>query len=138
MSRRAPAWLPGIVFSLAVVGSLVPAAAKAATPAPGNAERPSVRVPYGDLDLRTPQGVATLYGRVRQAAMDVCDARQPLIGTRLISATAAACVRRSMESIVRQLAVPGLAALHAEQQALLDALAAKPACDVVQRTRIII
>jgi UrcA family protein len=126
------------VFSLVVAGWFVPAAAAAAPPTAAGSDPPSIRVPYRDLDLHTPQGVATLYGRVRQAALEVCDARQPLVGTRLISAAAAACVRRSMASIVQQLAVPGLAALHAEQQALLDALVAKPACDVSQRSRIII
>ena len=32
----------------------------------------SVRVPYGDLDMRTPAGVATLNQRVREAANYVC------------------------------------------------------------------
>ena len=33
----------------------------------------SVRVPYGDLDLKTPQGSAELDRRVRVAANSVCD-----------------------------------------------------------------
>jgi UrcA family protein len=35
-------------------------------------EAPSVTVRYYDLNLNSPQGVASLYGRIHAAALDVC------------------------------------------------------------------
>ena len=35
-------------------------------------ERRSVRVPYGDLNINSEQGVAVLYGRLRAASKSVC------------------------------------------------------------------
>jgi UrcA family protein len=98
----------------------------------------AIRVPYGDLDLNTPQGIATLYVRIHKAASELCDARRPAIGTRLISTVAKSCVRSSVAATVKQLRVPGLATLHAEQQALQGAAAATSLCEPSPRARIII
>jgi UrcA family protein len=38
---------------------------------PGD-EAPSVTVRYYDLNLNSPEGVASLYGRIHDAALDVC------------------------------------------------------------------
>jgi UrcA family protein len=35
-------------------------------------EAPSVTVRYYDLNLNSPEGVASLYGRIHAAALDVC------------------------------------------------------------------
>jgi UrcA family protein len=35
-------------------------------------EAPSVTVRYHDLNLNSPEGVASLYGRIHAAALDVC------------------------------------------------------------------
>jgi UrcA family protein len=57
------------LFGAVVAGALLsclPAAAIAAT------EAVQVRVDYGDLDLSTPQGRATLARRAASAALDAC------------------------------------------------------------------
>ena len=41
-------------------------------PAPAAAETVSVAVPYGDLDLSTAAGMATLNGRIATAAKRIC------------------------------------------------------------------
>jgi UrcA family protein len=100
-------------------------------------EASSIRVSYHDLDLATPEGIAALYVRIRRAATQVCDANRPGTGTRVISPEADACVRRSVVATVRQIGVPGLAALDAEQRVLSEE-APRPMCDAPVRARIII
>ena len=98
----------------------------------------SVRIAYHDLDLATPEGIAALYVRIRRAAVEVCDAGRPPTGTRVIRPETEACVRRSVGATVRQIGVPGLAALDAEQQVLREEAAAPPACETPVRAKIII
>ena len=148
MSRE---WLP-ILLALLVVPAcalaappdgLVAGAARAAalragrSPAPPGEPR-SIRISYHDLDISTPQGIAALYVRIRRAAVEVCEADQPLTGTRMIRPETESCVRRSVVATVRQIGVPGLAALDAEQQALEDEAAARPSCDAPVRAKIVI
>ena len=105
-------------------------AAPAANPPADPAGVRSIRISYRDLNLETPQGIATLYVRIRRAATEVCEAGNPLIGTRIIGESSERCVHTAIATTVKQLGVPGLAALEAEQQALSEAVAApKPLCD---------
>lgn len=147
---RATFWLP------LLSAALLPAHALAAPPdgvsasPPRNAsgtrgppvgtggEARSIRISYHDLDLETPEGIAALYVRIRRAAVEVCDAGRPLTGTRVIHPEMEVCVRRSIIATVRQIGVPGLAALDAEQQVLGEEMAARPTCEAPVRAKIII
>ena len=118
-----------------------PRAASAARSIPqgGNAGEPrSVRIAYHDLDLATPEGIAALYVRIRRAAVEVCDAGRPLTGTRVIRPETEACVRRSVVATVRQIGIPGLATLDAEQQVLREEAAPPPTCEAPVRAKLII
>ena len=70
-----------------------------------------------DLDLAKPDDVQTLYGRVRQAARDVCrtEAREHWKSTRTAPPRewTESCVQDAVESTVRGLDNPLLATLHA-------------------------
>lgn len=139
-------WLAALLATLASgLASAAPpearAAASARNSAPaGAADEPrSIHIVYHDLDIATPEGIAALYVRIRRAAAELCDANRPVTGTRMIRAEADACVRRAVGATVRQIGVPGLAALDAEQQVLSESAAApRPACDAPMRTKIII
>ncbi len=145
------AWLP-ILAAIAMVPDcavaappegLIAGAAHAAAIRSGNGSAPPgeprmIRIAYHDLDIATPEGIAALYVRIRRAAVEVCDAGRPLTGTRMIRPEMEACVRRSVVATVRQIGVPGLAALDAEQQVLSVEAAARPSCDAPVRTKIII
>ncbi len=154
---RSMARLPFAVWSAAVAVALLPGYAAAAPPDGASAGPPrtatatrsvpqggtageprSVRIAYHDLDLATPEGIAALYVRIRRAAIEVCDAARPLTGTQLIRPEMDACVRRSVGATVRQIGIPGLAALDAEQQVLGEETAARPACEAPVRAKIII
>ncbi len=132
-------WIAGfaLVFVAGSALAAPPAASSHATPS--GSEPKSIRISYHDLDLATPRGIAALYIRIRRAAADVCDVERPPTGTRVETTAAAACVRTAVAATVKQLAVPGLAALDTEQEALeADAVAARQQCEVPTRTRIII
>jgi UrcA family protein len=45
-------------------------------------DAPSVTVRYHDLNLNSPEGVASLYGRIHAAALDVCKQAE---GSQLVS-----------------------------------------------------
>jgi UrcA family protein len=45
-------------------------------------EAPSVTVRYYDLNLNSPEGIASLYGRIHAAAVDVC---KPVEGPQLVN-----------------------------------------------------
>ncbi len=59
---------------LATVIALCPAALPAMASASTTQDEVSVAVPAGDLDLTSPQGVAVLKQRIRDAAKTVCTA----------------------------------------------------------------
>jgi UrcA family protein len=147
----AKAWLPILAASLVApacaiaappddlgAGAAHAAAARAVRSTTPPGEPRSIRIAYHDLDIATPQGIAALYVRIRQAAVDVCDAARPLTGTRMIRPETEACVRRSIVATVQQIGVPGLAALDAEQQVLGQEAAARPSCEAPVRAKIII
>jgi UrcA family protein len=132
---------PGCALAAPPIAVPFRAAPAANPPAdPSGAGLRSIRISYRDLDLETPQGIATLYVRIRRAATEVCEAGNPLIGTRIIGESSERCVHNAIATTVKQLGVPGLATLEAEQQALSEAVAAtKPLCDrPAQHAKIII
>ena len=104
-----------------------------------NPEAPSIRVSYRDLDITTPAGIATLYVRIRRAASALCDAEKAPIGSRLVTERSERCVRTTIASTVKQLGVPGLAMLDAEQRALGEPSGFdRPSCAAAGQTKIII
>jgi UrcA family protein len=60
------------VAALTVLPSLV--AIESASAGVGAGDAPSVTVRYGDLNLTSQEGIASLYGRIRNAAAAVCSA----------------------------------------------------------------
>jgi UrcA family protein len=74
---------------------------------------PTVRVDASGLDLRTQDGVAVLYGRIRLAAREVCRVHRAVTGTR-VPAVFARCVRDAVDGAVYSWHLPMLAALHDE------------------------
>ncbi|MGH8306374.1 MAG: UrcA family protein, partial [Steroidobacteraceae bacterium] len=72
---------------------------------------PSVKVPYGDLNLSTEQGSLALYARIESAAKVVC---RP-VDIRDLGAMAAAqtCRTLALANAVRDVKSPKLAALYA-------------------------
>jgi UrcA family protein len=70
---------------------------------------PSVRVSYRDLNLASSEGSRALYGRISQAAHEVCAAH----GTRAVQALAEShsCVREAIASALARVQANQLAAL---------------------------
>jgi UrcA family protein len=62
-------------FIVAAIFSAVASGFAAAASAAGPTESHSMVVPYGDLNLASPKGAATLYTRIVAAAHGVCDAQ---------------------------------------------------------------
>jgi len=61
------------LIALTLIGSGYPMAAKAMGPAPQSVDiNAGITVRFAGLDLSKPEGVATLYGRISQAARDIC------------------------------------------------------------------
>ena len=73
---------------------------------------PQVRVPLSEVNLSTAQGVTTLYGRLRQAAAQVCG-EEPAILELSRHRVWTKCVRAALDGAVAQVDSPALAALHA-------------------------
>lgn len=64
----------------------------------------SVEVRYYDLDLSTEQGVKTLDRRIDNAAREVCDAKTPDTGSRIMTQDALDCVDKAKAAASRQVA----------------------------------
>lgn len=64
----------------------------------------SVEVRYYDLDLSTEKGVKMLERRIDYAARDVCDAKTPDTGTRILRHEAIDCIDKAKASASRQVA----------------------------------
>ncbi len=98
--------------------TVVTAMSLAAIANAGAADAPITRVHAADLDLAKPSDVATLYERVRAAAMDVCQAemdrdyRNTRVRTPLRWRDR--CVHDAVETTVREVGNPALAALHTQ------------------------
>ena len=82
------------------------------------ADAPTRTVKAWDLDLAKPSDVATLYERVRAAATDVCrdETDRSYRKTRMRAPLQwrEHCVQDAVESTVREIANPALAALHTQ------------------------
>lgn len=67
----------------------------------------SERVKFHDLDVNTPQGVQTLYGRIHTAALRVCSESDPILRQ-----AAAACARKAEANAIDKLSLPQLTAYY--------------------------
>jgi UrcA family protein len=67
-------------------------------------------VSYGDLDLNQPQGIATLYARVQNAAIDVCAPLESVDVSR--RAHLEPCIAAATSRAVRNVNVPALTAYN--------------------------
>ncbi len=88
------------------------AALAAASPIASVTASSTVRVTYHDLDLDTAAGVATLYKRIRSAAMSYCKSTRVATGTRVSSAFDL-CVRDAVATTIQKIDQPNLSAYYA-------------------------
>jgi len=79
---------------------------------PRTDEAPSVAVRYYDLNLNTPEDVASLYGRIRAAAIDVCKQSE---GPQLINRVYRECVAHAIAQAVKDVHNEKLSAYHWER-----------------------
>jgi UrcA family protein len=102
------------------ISSLTVAAAMslAAIASAAAADAPTRTVHAADLDLAKPSDVETLYGRVRAAATEVCQAEMDrnYRNTRVHTPMRwrQRCVQDAVEATVREVGNPALAALHTQ------------------------
>jgi UrcA family protein len=75
---------------------------------------PQVRVNFADVNLSNPQGIATLYTRLQQAAAKVCG-QEPQIFDLSQHAAWSKCVNTALDGAVAQVHSIGLTALHAQR-----------------------
>ena len=100
-----------VAFTVLAAGTAIGALgnAHAAT----NADAPTLKVRYADLNLSTEQGSRVLYGRIVAAAHQVC-AVDDIRDLRAFNA-AKSCRDQAIAQAVRDVNSPMLAAVHAEQ-----------------------
>ena len=79
---------------------------------PRTDEAPSVAVRYYDLDLNAPEDVASLYGRIRAAAIDVCKQSE---GSQLINRVYRECVAHAIANAVKDVHNEKLSTYHLER-----------------------
>jgi UrcA family protein len=82
---------------------------------PAGREVTTVQVDYGDLDLGSADGAATLYRRIQSAARTACGERRLL--PLYLRAADAACVRDAISAAVARVDQATLTALHRERTA---------------------
>jgi UrcA family protein len=99
--------LKSLSVILAAASILTPIAGICADPVP------QVRVTFADVNLSSPQGIATLYTRLQQAAAKVCG-HEPQILDLSQHAAWSKCVNTALDGAVVQVDSIGLAALHAK------------------------
>jgi UrcA family protein len=73
-------------------------------------ELPTRVVRYGDLDLTRMDGVITLYGRIREAARDVCS--PPALSDRMAHAFTRNCEEHAIAGAVADVNTPLLTSYH--------------------------
>src|SRR6185312_14564404 len=71
---------------------------------------PSKTVKFQDLDISKPAGAKTLYGRIRAAARDVCDASTS--GDPIMKPAMHACMETAIDNAVRKVNAPALTSLR--------------------------
>jgi UrcA family protein len=96
------------LVAIAVFGAVT--ASFAGVAAAGNPELLQITVPYGDLNVSSPQGAARLYNRIRTAAQGVC---WPLDHGDISSKQqAAACAHKAIVDAVTRVDQPALFAVY--------------------------
>lgn len=93
------------IAALMVLGA---AAVPASAAPPGD-----VTVKFGDLDLNTARGAATLYSRIKTAAEQACPGADSLFVPRHLAALR--CENAAVADAVATVSNPKLAALYAER-----------------------
>jgi UrcA family protein len=79
-------------------------------------EAASVTVRYHDLNLNSPEGIASLYGRIRAAAVDVCKLMEgPQLVNRVSWSDWNNCVAHAIANAVKAVHSEKLSAYHWEQ-----------------------
>jgi UrcA family protein len=107
----------GYLAALAAVATgLLAATANAGTPSQTNDTAPSLTVRYGDLDLTTQRGVASLHHRIVNAARQVCPLPDSMNLAQL--ARARACQNQAIERAERAVGAPMLADQSATRETL--------------------
>jgi len=98
----------GMLAFSATVGQawMVSAARAENAPSP-----PSLRIVVSDLDLSKSSDVATLYARIKSAAVQVCGA-EAVTGSRLPSASKKQCMAQAVDGAVSQVNNASLSAYH--------------------------
>jgi UrcA family protein len=111
LSRHARSF--GLAASILVSFGLATTASYAASP--GDAA-PSVKISYVDLDISTDHGLKTLYGRIEDAASQVCphliSGDFSSVRNQVVSSCRDAAIARAVEQINN----PRLSALHANRK----------------------
>lgn len=72
----------------------------------------SVAVKYGDLDLNSQQGSATMLQRIRDAALEACGASSFSVQDYRWATQRSACYRRGVDHAVAQLGSPSVMRLY--------------------------
>jgi UrcA family protein len=72
---------------------------------------PSTTVRFGDLNLKSQEGVAALYRRIERAAVEVCDMPQGTLQLR-IESELKSCRADATDRAIVQANLPKLSALH--------------------------
>jgi UrcA family protein len=83
------------------------------TASAAGADSPALKVRYSDLNLSTEQGSLALYGRIVEAARQVCTV-DSIRDLRAVAATAA-CREQAIAQAVRDVNSPMLASVYAER-----------------------
>ena len=79
-------------------------------------EAPSVTVRYYDLNLNNPEGIASLYGRIHAAAVDVCkSAEGPEVVNRVFRSDLNECVADAVANAVNAVHNEKLSAYYSER-----------------------
>jgi UrcA family protein len=98
--------LRGLIAS-AILGAL--ASGLAGVSAAADSDTRSMTVSYGDLNLSDPQGAATLYRRIAQAAHAVCDSSDESPWSK---AAVRKCVSKAIADAVTKVGQPQLIAVY--------------------------
>ena len=79
-------------------------------------EAPSVTVRYHDLNLNSREGIASLYGRIRAAAVNVCESVEgPQLVNRVFWSEWNACINHAVANAVDTVHNEKLSAYHWER-----------------------
>ncbi len=122
VQRRADATEPGSPHGVTVMNtchlnplSIIVAAGLMLTPVARICADPvaQVRVDVADVNLTNPQGIATVYARLRRAAGNVCGS-EPQYRELERHTAWSKCVRAALDGAVVQVRSIGLAELHAK------------------------